>query len=57
MSSRIPHPGPQWSKRPSLLGNPGDPVACREITEDVSVHWWRNDDSGLCLCGKTERKR
>ena len=56
MTVRMPHPGPQWSSRPTLLGQPGDPITCRVFSEDVSVHWYASPTATHCMCGKTEQK-
>lgn len=37
------------------LGRRGDPVACKTISDDISVHWWATvwaADGTPCLCGK-----
>jgi hypothetical protein len=37
----------------ALLGDGTQAPKCRVISSDISTHWWRNDGSGLCLCGET----
>jgi hypothetical protein len=41
-----------------ILGRAGDPVECREITDDVSMHWYPPDakPGDPCLCGKLRMK-
>lgn len=37
-----------------VLGKPGDPLQCRTIAEDISIHWWPRDakPGDRCLCGE-----
>lgn len=41
----------------NILGANGEPVRCKVITDDISVHWFETGakTGDKCLCGETER--